>query len=329
MPGLAPISLQQFLNPTTGLPYSGARAGFFEASSGTPIVVYQDYGLGTPHSNPVIADAYGRFPPIFISEAVGFYRLRLTTSGGVVLPLGDGGSFDIDVLPVIGPVEGDGGGAEVPVDPNSVLTTGDVIWTPAKTTRAGFVRMNGRTIGSGSSGAAERANADCEDLYTYIHNNFSDTLCPVTGGRGANAAADFAANKPIATIDMRARGPFGLDDMGNSAASRLSGLTFGSGGTATTGGANGGASTKTLITSEMPSHTHVQTAQSPTFTYTERNDGSFSGSSDVITELAATGLANSITTTGDASPGDTGVAGSGAAFDKMPPFILGTWLWRL
>lgn len=329
MPGLAPISLQQFLNPTTGLPYSGARAGFFEASSNTPITVYQDYGLGTAHPNPVIADAYGRFPPIFISEAVGFYRLRLTTSGGVVLPLGDSGDFDIDVLPVIGPVEGEGGGAEVPVDPNSVLTTGDVIWTPAKTTRAGFVRMNGRTIGSGSSGAAERANADCEDLFTYIYNNFSNTLCPVTGGRGANAAADFAANKPIATIDMRARGPFGLDDMGNSAASRLSGLTFGSGGTATTGGANGGASTKTLAIAELPPHPHAQTAQNPTFTFEKRNDASFGGSSDVIVAIAATGEPTSVTTASDSTPGNTANAGSGTAFDKMPPFILGTWLWRL
>jgi len=314
------------MNPTTKLPYSGARASFFEASSNTPIIVYQDYGLGTPHSNPVSADAYGRFPPIFIDETVGFYRLRLTTSGGVVLPLGEDGYFDIDVLPVIGPVVGEGGGSEVPVDPNSVLTTGDVIWTPAKTTRAGFVRLNGRTVGSASSGAAERANADCEDLYAFLWAQFADTICAVTSGRGANAAADWAANKPIALIDMRTKGPFGLDDMGNTALSGFTGITFALG-SATTGGAAGGAARKTLATTEIPSHVHAQTAQNPTFTYNTSGAGSSGGT--FVSSIQSSGGSNSITTTSDATPGDTAAAGGGSAFDKMSPFVLGTWFMRL
>lgn len=328
MPGMAPISLQQFINPATGNPYSGARASFFEASSNTPIIVYSDYGLGTAHSNPVIADAYGRFPPIFIDEAVGFFRLRLTSSAGVVLPLGEGGNFDIDVLPVIGPTAGSGG-SETPVDPNSVLSTGDVIWTPAKTTRAGFVRMAGRTIGSAASGASERANADCEDLYTFLWGGFADAICPVTGGRGANAAADFAANKPIAVIDMRGRAPFGIDDMGNSSAARLSGLTFGSGGGATTGGSSGGNARKILITGELPSHNHAQTAQNPTFTYSNLTNVATAGGNTIIKEIAATGLANTVTTTSDATPGNTGNTGSGTSFDMISPFVLGTWFMRL
>jgi hypothetical protein len=324
MPGLAPISLQQFISPTTGRPYAGARAAFYEAASNVPITVYQNYGLGTPHSNPVIADAYGRFPPIFIDEDVGFYRLRITTSAGVVLPLGEDGQFDIDVLPVIGPTAGDdGGGSETPADQNSGLRTGDVIWTPAKITRAGFIRLNGRTVGSASSGASERANSDCADVYDFLYNNFSDSICPVTGGRGSNSSADWAANKPIATIDMRGRAPFGLADMGSTTSNRLSGLTFGVG-NATTGGATGGAARKTLEVSEIPPL--PQSGQRPTFKY--EVDGRAAGGEDTIVGLSAAGTGSTLTTAEDTTPGDTSNS-SASAFDKMPPFVLGTWLMRL
>jgi hypothetical protein len=53
------------------------------------------------------------------------------------------------------------------------------------------------TIGSATSGATIRANADTQALYTLYYDGYSDTICPVTGGRGASAAADFAADKPL------------------------------------------------------------------------------------------------------------------------------------
>lgn len=329
MPGMAPISLQQFMNPTTGRPYAGARANFYDASASTRITVYSDYGLGTELPNPVVADAYGRFPAIFIDEDVEFYRLRVTTSSGSVLPLGESGSFDIPVLPVIGPTASDGGGSEAPVDPNAVYTTGDVLWVPKTGTRAGFVRMNGRTIGSASSGASERANADCEDLYAYIWANFADAICAVTGGRGISAAADFAANKPIAVLDMRSRGPFGLDDMGNSALSAFTSVTFDKG-NATTAGASGGDASKTLATANIPSHTHTgTTASDGAHTHglstaarsnSNTNVSSVNGSGN-DTQTASSG-AHTHTFTTDAT-------GGGSAFDAMPPFILGTWHWKL
>lgn len=329
MPGMAPISLQQFINPTTGRPYAGARAVFYEAASNSPITIYQDYGLGTPHTNPVTADAYGRFPPIFIDEDVGFYRLRLTTSGGVVLPLGDDGQFDIDVLPVIGPTAGEGGGSETPVDQNSVLQTGDVFWTPAKVTRAGCVRLNGRTIGSAASGAAERANADCEDLYAFLYENFANTICPVTGGRGANAAADFAANKPIALIDMRNSAPFGVADMGNSNSNGFSGITFTVGG-ATTGGARGGAATVVLSQGNLPN-----------VNLTAASNGAHSHFlQDVSTGNAVLGSGSEVlrvlspddrieTVSAGAHTHTVPLGGSGTAVNKMNPFVLGTWFMRL
>lgn len=79
----------------------------------------------------------------------------------------------------------------------SGFVTGDMklTWRPSPTT--GWVFMNDGTIGSATSGATTRANADTETLYTLFWNNYDDELIPVTGGRGANAAADFSANKPM------------------------------------------------------------------------------------------------------------------------------------
>jgi microcystin-dependent protein len=55
--------------------------------------------------------------------------------------------------------------------------------------------------------------------------------------------------------DLRGRVPAGKDNMGGSAASRLTSTTMTPDGN--TVGATGGEQTHTLVTSEMPSHTHV------------------------------------------------------------------------
>lgn len=75
--------------------------------------------------------------------------------------------------------------------------TGDVKVTLQATAPTGWILLNDGTIGSASSGATTRANADTSNLYALIWGNCPDQWCPVTGGRGANAAADFAANKPV------------------------------------------------------------------------------------------------------------------------------------
>jgi hypothetical protein len=78
-----------------------------------------------------------------------------------------------------------------------IFSTGDIKTTFKAVADPGWVLMNDGTIGSAGSGGTTRANADTEALYTLLWNNIDNTWAPVSGGRGANAAADFAANKTL------------------------------------------------------------------------------------------------------------------------------------
>jgi microcystin-dependent protein len=72
--------------------------------------------------------------------------------------------------------------------------------------------------------------------------------------------------------DLRGRFPLGQDDMGGSAANRVTSAASGLDGA--TLGASGGAQTVTLSTSEVPSHTHTgTTGSSGAHTHTALSDG--------------------------------------------------------
>ena len=145
--------------------------------------------------------------------------------------------------------------AAAAVPPELLPSTGDIKWRAAGTVLAGWVAINGLTIGSATSGASGRANADCHALFVFLWTNFSDALCPVTGGRGGSAEGDWAANKKIALLDLRGRSLAGADDMGAPAANRFAGVPFATG-NATTPGSAAGENTHTLTTPEMPTHDH-------------------------------------------------------------------------
>jgi hypothetical protein len=243
-------------------------------TTSAPQNVYQDTGLTTLRPNPMTCDASGRLPQWFVAD--GLIKLRLTDKNGVqIFPLtGDSG----DNLLVIGPSSGGGGGGGT-IDPTTIASTGDVKATYGIGPITGWVRMNGRTIGSATSGATERANSDTQALFTYLYT--TDVNLAVSGGRGANAAADWAANKTIALPDGRNRSLAGLGDMGNSDAGLFSGVTFSSG-TSTTLGATLGAATRSLIQSNLPNiaptiDASTASFESMVYTTTVVNAGASSG----------------------------------------------------
>lgn len=121
-------------------------------------------------------------------------------------------------------------------------TTGDAKLTLKTVADVGWIMINDGTIGSASSGATTRAHEDVSDLYTLVWNGISDTYAPVTGGRGANAAADFAANKPMAMPKALGRALI-IAGTGATLTARALGQTV-------------GAETHALITAELAAHSH-------------------------------------------------------------------------
>jgi len=135
------------------------------------------------------------------------------------------------------------------------------------TAPAGYVLASGRTIGSAASGATERANADTQDLYTLLWTSMADAQAPVSGGRGASAAADFNANKTLTLPDLRGRVSAGDDNLGGSTASRIS--VAGGSFDGTILGNSGGLQNHTLTTAQLPAHNHGVTDPGHNHTHTD------------------------------------------------------------
>jgi hypothetical protein len=256
--GTIPFSLSQQLDQL-GKPL--ANCFFYSIQAGTtstPQSAYQDSALSIALPNPQRCDAAGRLPQMFLAD--GSIKVRLTDSAGVTQVVADN-------IQVIGNSSGGGGGS--PVDPTTILATGDMKVTYGTGVLTGFVRANGRTIGSATSGATERANSDTQALFLYLWG--ADANLAVSTGRGVSAAADWAANKTIALPDARSRGLAGLGDMGNSDNAVFSGATFTSGNSTTLGSLLGAAKHSlvgvNLPTSQVTAENALKTAHTTTLAY--------------------------------------------------------------
>jgi hypothetical protein len=234
--------LTSFLSLQGGFPV-GAKILTFDAGTSNARIAYRD-GSNTPQpwTQPFYVDANGRIPVFFISGTVG-YRVRITTPADVQIYDQDNLSAEV-ALPVFPTVAGYG------------LSTGDVLFRFDTAEKAGFVKLNGKTVGSSASGA-DYADDGNSGLFTLLYNGI--VALAVSGGRGANAAADFAAAKTLTLPDLRGRSLFGLDTMGNALANRLSGVTFSSGSSSTLG-STGGEALHVLTIAELATHNHAGTS---------------------------------------------------------------------
>jgi microcystin-dependent protein len=257
-----------------GKPLAGCKLNIYQAAStATPQIAYQDSSLTIPVSGGSIltCDAFGRLPQFFLAD--GSIKIALFDKNGVTQVTADG-------LLVVGPSSGGGGGS--PVDPTTILATGDIKVNYGTGILSGFVRANGRTIGSATSGGTERANADCQALFLFL---YADPNLAVSGGRGVSAAADWAANKTIALPDWRGRTIAGLSDMGNTDSGRVSTTYFGCTGLVL--GCAGGAENTTLTAAQIPSITSNNAAQS--ITVTTVNGHTLYGDGGMVSDIATGG----------------------------------------
>lgn len=295
----------------TGTPYSGAKAYFYDAGTLTPIVTYTEASLSIPNDFPVIANSGGMFGPIFLPEQI-IYHLRIADQAGVTIWDVDNISAPTTVVP---PPPSGGTAAEF------LFNTGDIKTAWRSSTPTGFVRLNGRTIGAASSGATERANADCSALFQFLWTE--DANLAVSGGRGATAVGDWAAAKTIALPDWRGRVPVGMDSMGNAASGRVTDAQLGAD-SDLLGGA-GGAAAVALTSAQLAAHTHTGTTSSDgTHTHNVSMYGNTGGSH--ITGGASSPLATN-TTDVNSSGAHTHTftsdsTGSGTAHNNLQPSIV-------
>lgn len=321
MAGTFPGTANVQQHDINGQPLANCILTVYQGGTTTLASTFQDIGLVIPATNPLVADASGRIPLFFVQD--GSYALRLTDKNGVQ----SNGGFFFPQIPSIGASSSGGGGT--PVDPTTVAATGDVKWRLESTTISGWVRINGRTIGNAASGASERAFADTQALFVYIWSTYADTICPVVGGRGASALADYNANKQITLLDARGRTIFGLDDMGNAALGAFTNVAF-TKGNATTGGASGGKNSTTLTIPNLPPYT-------PTGVVTPLANGTpnpvvFSaGLGGVAVTAGGTvsvyPVSGTFTLTTSLAMNPMG--GTSTPFPSVPSALLGTMFWKL
>lgn len=311
------ISMTQQLD-SLGRPLNGGKLYLIQAgTTSTPQNCYQDSGLTLPWPNPITLDSAGRIPQLFCAD--GSIKIRLTNSAGVQQLVQDN-------LLIVGPSGGGGGGGSV--DPTTIIQTGQLIPMYGTGVLSGFVRANGRTIGSASSGATERANLDCQALFEYLWN--ADSNLSVSGGRGASAAADWAANKTITLPDLRGRVLAGLDDMGNSAAGRLTASYFGA--SATVLGQPGGSESHTLTVAELASHTHSNTLSDPGHSHlypVGASGGTPTGGNPPQGQSGGTAFTNTGISATTGITINNASAGSGSAHAIVQPTLLSTFYIKL
>lgn len=124
-----------------------------------------------------------------------------------------------------------------------LFDTGERKETWNKTIKPGWVWERGGTIGSASSGASERAHADAWPLYKMFWEGYTNTLIPVSTGRGFNALADFNRNKKLTLPDSRGRVSIGAGK-GTGLTNRVIGAKF-------------GAETVSLTANQNGAHAHT------------------------------------------------------------------------
>lgn len=318
MAGSISLSLSQQFNEL-GKPLAGGLLYFYAAGTTTPQDAFKDSNLTLQHPNPIELDSAGRVPAFYLAD--GNIKIRLTDAAGVT-------QIAADNLLVIGPSSGSGSGDTV--DATTILATGDIKVRYGTGAVTGFVRLNGRTIGSSTSGAAERANADAQALFEFLWT--ADANLAVSTGRGASANADWVANKQLTLPDFRGRAIAGLDDMGNSAAGRLTATYFGTAATAL--GAVGGSESHTLTLAQLAAHDHGGATGSTTQTLSSTMYGTNSQAT-VATTTVGTGSAYnavaggagvtnlpSINSALSAHTHTVASAGSGSAHNNTQPTML-------
>ena len=315
MSGVIMMCGQQQLD-SLGAPLAGGLVYMLQSGTLVPQNGFRDQLLINAYPNPLALDASGRVPVIWFAD--GTIRIRLTDASGVL-------QFDSD-LPILGVSSGGPGGTPIDTsDPTTRYITGDMKFRYGGGPLAGYVRCNGLTIGPPSSGATERANADCQALFTYLWG-LDDGDLVVLPSRGSSAAQDWAATSPFKTLKLPDYNGIllGCNDggpMGSPPSGRLSlnNFVFGKGPNEL--GAAAGREYILIDLNSLPSHSHGIT--DPTHSHAASTNAVFlQGGSGGQTGTGFQQVTGSVTVTAAGTGITINNTGNSQALYTLPPVRL-------
>ena len=338
---LLPNGKQTFFD-NSGNPLSAGKVYFYIPNTSTLKTTWVDADKNTANSNPVILDGAGRA----IIYGDGEYRQvvrdrnnnlvwdQVTSSagsGGGTTSTGDG-----DLVGTIKPWAGLTApnqylfayGQEIARATYPALYTAITLTTSAFCTSSSPILTGIADTGQIPIGAAVEASCLAAGSSTVI----SKTASTITLGANANVSTSLQiivypwgngnASTTFNLPDLRGRVIAGRDNMGGTAASRLTTTYFGN---ASAIGATGGTQSKTLSVAELPAHTHEQNTQTHSFTNSEGTSFATTGGATAVTAVAATGLGNTVVTSPGAAP-NTDSTGSDTPFSLVQPTITSNYI---
>ena len=270
----------------------GAQITVYDAGTLTPRTAYGDGLYHSALAQPILSDGNGCIPTFWVQGNP--YKVQILTPQGGMVRVVDNLAGDTSTTP----------GPPPPPPATGALVTGDCVWNYGTQIITGRVRCAGKTIGNTLSGATEFADPSCQNCFEWLWN--ADASLPVIGGRGASAAADWAANKAITLPDANGRSIMGIDGMGSLPSNRLNGALFLTG-TAATLGSTGGEAAHILTGSELAAHTHTGTTSAAgSHQHTGTTANSAAASYNAVTDTQGLHGHGGVTAAGG-SHGHTGV----------------------
>lgn len=286
-----------FYVDANGVPGAGFQLWFYATGTTTPQATYQDVTLLNPNTNPVVADANGYFGNVFLIPS-NAYAVALYTAATDDNPTG----VQIWALDPVGPAAG-----------GAASNTAGII---------GEIRAF-----AGPQGNIPSQWYPCDGAAisrtTYV------SLFNVIGTTWGIGDGSTTFNLP----DLRGRVMIGKDDMGGSAANRVTNGV--SGITGNTLGAAGGDQNSQAHTHTLNDPTHTHTLTDPGHDHEEQigqgGSGAFNSWSITGTAaLANLGITTSVSTTGiTITAAATGVTidsyGAGES-QNMPPGAIVNWI---
>jgi len=322
-----------------GKPLTSGKVYFYVPNTTTLKTTWQDANENVANSNPVVLDASGRA----IIYGNGIYRQVVRDRNNnliwdaVTASVGTGGSTGSGDTEAVGTIKAFAGfvppsgylfayGQEVSRSTYATLFTAITLTTSAFCTNGSPI-LTGLTdttqipVGSpveincmapGTTVSSKTSNTVTVNNNASLTTTATAVFLPWGGGNGTNTF-----NIP----DLRGRVFAGRDNMGGTAASRLTSTYYGIGADAI--GAAGGAQSKVLVTANLPPYTPAGTNSTTSFTVTNNSIVTSSGSDSFVKAIAGgsgSTVLNAATFTGTAQ------GGTSTPFSVIQPSITANYI---